>query len=218
MKTRSNSITRRPMRAAFATLVVAVAAAAASTAIAQSGTAAAGGGSAAAATDASGHPPHGHGWHHGRDHHRAHGHRHGRGDDFALGFGGFGGFGTAHLGPRALDLVQATPEQRAEIRRIFGAARDDLRAQRDATRALHDQARALFAQPTVDANAAEALRRQLLAQHDQASQRALRAMLDASVVLTPEQRRVLAERSAERRQRIEQRRAARGAPGASAPR
>ena len=48
--------------------------------------------------------------------------------------------------------------------------------------------------PNVDAGAAEALRQQMLAQHDQASKRVLQAMLDVSKVLTPEQRAQLGER------------------------
>ena len=55
----------------------------------------------------------------------------------------------------------------------------------------------LLAQPTVDAAAAEKLRQQMLAQHDQVSQRMLTAMLDISRVLTAEQRVALAARMKE---------------------
>ena len=57
----------------------------------------------------------------------------------------------------------------------------------------------LFAQPTVDARAVEAVRQQMLQQHDQSSRRWMQAMLDASAVLTPEQRAQLAERMKQRR-------------------
>ena len=46
----------------------------------------------------------------------------------------------------------------------------------------------LFAQPTVDAAALEALRQKQMAMHDAASKRMMQAMLDVAQVLTPEQR------------------------------
>jgi Spy/CpxP family protein refolding chaperone len=63
----------------------------------------------------------------------------------------------------------------------------------------------IFAAPTVDAAAAESLRQQLLAQHDQASKRVLQAMLDVSKVLTPEQRAKLAERIKQRQAAMQDR-------------
>lgn len=126
--------------------------------------------------------------------------------------GGMGmGMATAH--PRQMermfDSIGATAEQRAQIRQIMESARTDLKAQREAGRALREQGQALFTQPTVDARAAEALRQQLLAQHDQASKRTLQALLDVSRVLTPEQRKAIADRLAERRAMMERRRAER---------
>jgi Spy/CpxP family protein refolding chaperone len=56
----------------------------------------------------------------------------------------------------------------------------------------------VFAAPSVDAAAAESLRQQMLAQHDQASKRMLQAMLDVSKVLTPEQRAKVGERMKQR--------------------
>lgn len=113
--------------------------------------------------------------------------------------GPFGG----HMMERLLDHVDATAEQRARIRDIAKAAAADLRAQHESRRALRDQAMTLFTQPTVDARAAEALRQQMLQQHDQASRRQVQAMLDASAVLTPEQRAKLAERMKQRRDMME---------------
>jgi Spy/CpxP family protein refolding chaperone len=107
------------------------------------------------------------------------------------------------LSDRALDRVNATPEQRAQIRQIMQSARTDLQAQKDAGRALREQARQLFTQPTVDARAAEALRQQMLAQHDQRSKRMMQAMIDASRVLSPEQRRQLADAMGKRREMME---------------
>ena len=100
---------------------------------------------------------------------------------------------------RMLDSVNATPDQRTQIKQIAAAAAADLKAQREAGRALHQQAATLFAQPVVDAKAAEALRQQMLAQHDKASSRMMQAMLDVSRVLTPEQRKTMADRMAQRR-------------------
>jgi Spy/CpxP family protein refolding chaperone len=109
------------------------------------------------------------------------------------------GRGLDHM----LDSVKATDAQRAQIKQIAQAAANDLKAQRDARKALREQAMNLFTQPTVDANAAEGLRQQMLAQHDQASRRMLQAMLDISRVLTPEQRQQLAQRMKQRHEMME---------------
>ncbi len=127
-----------------------------------------------------------------------------------------------HLGPemaggarfmgRMLDLAKATPEQRSQIHQIMQSARQDLRSQREAGRHLRDQQHALLTQPNVDAAAVEALRQQMLAQHDQASKRMTQALVEASRVLTPEQRkligehRALLERHRAERQALESRR------------
>jgi Spy/CpxP family protein refolding chaperone len=99
-----------------------------------------------------------------------------------------------------LDSVKATDAQRAQIRQIAESAKTDMKAQREQRRAMHEQGMKLFTQPTVDGNAVEALRQQMLAQHDQASKRRMTAMIEISRVLTPEQRQQLAERSAQRRE------------------
>lgn len=106
---------------------------------------------------------------------------------------------------RMLDAVNATPDQRSQVKQIMETARNDLKAQRDAGRAVHDQMRQLFAQPTVDARVAETLRQQAMAQHDQSSRRMMQAMLEVSRVLTPEQRAKLAEMAAQRRANMERR-------------
>lgn len=124
---------------------------------------------------------------------------------------GHGMMGHGPMAERALDGVNATAEQKARIQAIFKAARDDRAKQRDAHKALRDQAAALFAQPTLDARAAEALRQQMLAQHDAGSKRMMQAMLDAAAVLTPEQRKQLADRMAQRRGLMERHRAERDA-------
>lgn len=112
--------------------------------------------------------------------------------------GMFGGMMT-----RMLDRVNATPEQRAQIEQIVKANAGEMRAQREAGRALREQAMALFAQPSVDANAVEALRQKQLAMHDAASKRMTTAMLEISRVLTPEQRKQMAEQMSQRREMMQ---------------
>ncbi len=133
----------------------------------------------------------------------------------AQGHGGPGGRGMGAGAPqqmeRMLDAVNATPEQRAQIKQITQAAQTDMRAQHEAGRKLREQSQALFAQPTVDARAAETLRQQMLAQHDQISKRRLQMMLDMSRVLSPEQRKTVADRMAQRRALMERHRAERDA-------
>ncbi len=107
------------------------------------------------------------------------------------------GMAGAHMG-RVLDAVKATPEQRAQIKSIMEAAHTDLKAQREAGRTLHQQMQAAFTQPTVDARSVESLRAQIAAQHDTASKRMTQAMLDASKVLTPDQRKAMADMMAKR--------------------
>nr|WP_316644396.1 Spy/CpxP family protein refolding chaperone [uncultured Roseateles sp.] len=132
------------------------------------------------------------------------------------GHGGPGGagmmFGGGHI-EHVLDSVDATDAQRAQIKTIMQAAMQDLKGQREAGRKLHEQGLALFGAPVVDANAVEALRQQMLAQHDQASKRMSQVMIDVSRVLTPEQRAKFVERMQKRQARMMQH--MHGAPAAT---
>ena len=108
--------------------------------------------------------------------------------------------GPMHGGPmhgrrleRLLDQVDATTEQRTKIRAILEAAAAEARTQAPARQQLHEQGLSLLAQPSIDAQAVEQLRQQMLAQHDQASQRWTKTMLEVAGVLTPQQRAQLAE-------------------------
>jgi Spy/CpxP family protein refolding chaperone len=123
--------------------------------------------------------------------------------------GAFGMMGGPKMVERMLDTVNASADQRAQIKQILEASRTDMRAQHEAGRKLREDTLAIFTQPNVDARAAEALRQQMLAQHDQASKRMLQTMLDVSRVLTPEQRKTLADRMAQRRAMMERHRAER---------
>ena len=140
------------------------------------------------------------------------------------GHAGMGGPGMGmHGGPRQmehmLDSVNASAEQRTQIKAIMQAAMADLKAQRSAGRALHEQMAQAFAQPTVDARIVESLRQQQQAQHDAASKRLLQAKLEISRVLTPEQRQQLAERLTKHQAMAERHHAERAklAPGGPGP-
>jgi periplasmic protein CpxP/Spy len=133
------------------------------------------------------------------------GHRGGMG----MGMGFMHGRGVEHM----LDAVNATAEQRTQVKAIAERTMTDLKAQRDSGKGLREQTMKLFAEPVVDANRAEALRQQMLQQHDQASRRIMQAMLDISRVLTPEQRKQLADRMAQRGAMMERHRREREALG-----
>ena len=118
--------------------------------------------------------------------------------------------GAGHPGQgmdRMLEQVGATADQRAQIKQIAQAAEADLKAQHDAGRTLHQQLQTAFAQPTIDARAVESLRAQISAQHDATSKRMTQAMLDASNVLTADQRKTLSDLMS-KRQALMQRHAA----------
>jgi periplasmic protein CpxP/Spy len=183
MKTRTQSLAPnigpRALRMLLATMVVAVAGAWSQAALAS---------------------PHGsHGSHGGPEMHG------GRGMPGGA-MGGMGLMGGPRMVERMLDTVNATAEQRAQVKQILQAAQSEMQVQHESGRKLHQQGQALFAQPTVDARAAEALRLQMVAQHDQASKRMMQTMLDVSRVLTPEQRKTLSDRMAQRRAMMERHR------------
>jgi periplasmic protein CpxP/Spy len=126
---------------------------------------------------------------HGESLHAA---RSGPGADHAM-------LGRGLMSERMLNDIKATPEQRAQLKQIVETARKDLRSMRESGKGQHDEMARLLAQPNVDAQALEALRQKRLAQHDQASRRMTQAMLEASRVLTPQQRQQLLERQQQRR-------------------
>jgi protein CpxP len=118
-----------------------------------------------------------------------------------MGDGMMMGGSPEHMGrmiDHMLDGLGATDAQRGQIKQIAQAAAGDLKVQRDAGRGLRERGMQIFTAPNVDAGAAESLRQQMLAQHDQASKRVMQAMLDISRVLTPEQRAKFGERMKER--------------------
>jgi protein CpxP len=124
---------------------------------------------------------------------------------------GPGLFGVGRI-EHMLEAVDATDAQRAQIKQIMQNAMQDLKGQRDAGRNLHEQALALFAAPVIDANAVEALRQQMAAQHEARSKRMSQALVEASRVLTPEQRAKFVERMKKRHARMAEHLRERGAP------
>jgi periplasmic protein CpxP/Spy len=114
-----------------------------------------------------------------------------------------------HHMQRMLDAVKATPEQRAQIKQIMDTAHNDLAPQRQARQQFAAQQQALMAQPNVDARAAETLRQQWQAQREVVSKRMLQAQLDVARVLSPEQRKLMAERMSQHRAMMDRHRAER---------
>lgn len=87
-----------------------------------------------------------------------------------------------------LKAAGATDAQMAQIKAIFKQAAADEKPAFETLRSLHKQGEALFAAPVVDANAVMALHTQSQAQRDAIGTRMARALIDASAVLSPEQR------------------------------
>jgi len=106
---------------------------------------------------------------------------------------------------RLLDSVKATDGQRKQVQQIAQAAAKDVQAQMEAGRGLRERGRTLFTAPTIDEAAIESLRQQMTRQHDAVSKRTSQAMVEIAKVLTPEQRKSLAERFERRRERREDR-------------
>lgn len=108
-------------------------------------------------------------------------------------------------GPMAIEQLLAgadvSTDQRAQLKSIMDAARGDLRAEHDAERASRQQMLQLLSAETVDAAAVESLRQDMLARHDTRSRRMTQALLEASAVLSAEQRRQIADKLATRRGR-----------------
>lgn len=133
-------------------------------------------------------------------------HHHGMGGGMGPGMM-FGG-SPEHMGraiDHMLDGLGASDAQRTQIKQIVTQAGADLKAQAAAGRGLRQRGMQIFTAPTVDANAAEQLRQQMLQQHDQLSRRVTQAMVAVANVLTPEQRAKVGERMKDREARMEER-------------
>ena len=127
---------------------------------------------------------------------------------YGHGFGGWhrGGLMGGPIDPARLDEhldrmlrhlyveVDATDAQKQQLAPIVKAAVRDLLPMRERMRDARLQAVALLSQPSVDRAALEALRANQLQLADQASRRFTQALGDVADVLTPEQRKALADR------------------------
>lgn len=122
--------------------------------------------------------------------------------------GGFmrGPFDPAQIEARADRMVRhlavevdATPEQQERLRSIVRSAVKDLAPMRDKMQGAQQRVRDLLTQTTVDRSAIEAFRTERMTLADQASRRLAQAIADAAAVLTPEQRRTIADRIQQRR-------------------
>jgi periplasmic protein CpxP/Spy len=117
----------------------------------------------------------------------------------AMGFmhGGMGGSPEQHKAfmekrlDKMLDNIKATDSQRTAIKAIFARMAAEMQPIHQQHKALHDQIATAFAADKVDRAAVENLRKQVPTLVDQASQVFSKALLDASDVLTPEQRQTL---------------------------
>jgi protein CpxP len=89
--------------------------------------------------------------------------------------------------------VDATPEQQQKLTAIARSAAKDLAPLRGQAMETRKQAMELLSAPNVDRAAIEKLRVSKLQRADAASKRITQAFADAAEVLTPEQRKKLAE-------------------------
>jgi Spy/CpxP family protein refolding chaperone len=90
--------------------------------------------------------------------------------------------------------VDATAEQQERLRGIVRSAVRDLLPLREKAMSSRQRGRELLTQTTIDRAAIETLRTEQMALADQATRRFSQALADAASVLSPEQRRKLAER------------------------
>jgi Spy/CpxP family protein refolding chaperone len=90
--------------------------------------------------------------------------------------------------------LDATNEQQEKLRGIMRGMLKDVLPARDRAEAARRQARELLTATTIDRSAMEKLRADQIALADQVSKRITQALGDAAEVLSPEQRRKLADR------------------------
>jgi periplasmic protein CpxP/Spy len=95
--------------------------------------------------------------------------------------------------------ADATPEQVQKLTAIAKAAARDLLPMREKMQGARKQAVDLMTGASIDRAQIEKMRTDKLADMDAMSKRVSQAMADAAEILTPEQRKKLAERIAERR-------------------
>lgn len=99
---------------------------------------------------------------------------------------------------RALDRLEATDDQRVEVKRILVSASGDLRDMALEMRGARGAFVAALTDQTIDRAKIETLRAERIAALDEGSQRTFQALADAAEKLTPAQRSKIAERFARR--------------------
>lgn len=90
--------------------------------------------------------------------------------------------------------IDASKDQQDKLIAIAKSAVNDLRPMRERAQGTRRQALDLLVQPTVDRAAVEKLRTEQMTMAEEASRRIAKAIGDAAEVLTPEQRRAIADR------------------------
>lgn len=95
--------------------------------------------------------------------------------------------------------IDATEEQKQKLAPIVQQATSDLAPLRRQQMEARRRGLELLSAPSVDRGALEAVRVQQMQAADAASKRLIQALADAAEVLTPEQRKTVAERFARRR-------------------
>jgi len=97
-----------------------------------------------------------------------------------------------------LDEVDATPEQKSQVKDIVAAATKDLEALHQQNGGIHKELHEIFIAPTIDRAKLETVRAEHMQALDAASKRCATALADVAEVLTPEQRKQLGEKMAKR--------------------
>lgn len=97
--------------------------------------------------------------------------------------------------------IEATEAQKAKLGPIVKAAAKDLAPMREKVRAARKQATDLLTRDTIDRGAIESLRAEQVGLAGEATRRFTQALTDVAEILTPAQRKQLAERMESRRHR-----------------
>jgi protein CpxP len=87
----------------------------------------------------------------------------------------------------------ASDDQKSKVKAIVTTTIDVVRPDREARKTMRDEIIKLIEAPTIDRNAIEALRAKQMAQFEERSKAIAKAVADAAEILTPDQRKKLAE-------------------------